>query len=107
MNGKVCSRLRSIAKTKAHSWKDTTIKGAKSAKIPDFLLGMISANILNIQDGIFYQRKLDPMSVGAIVKKMKRLFQFGSHRDKNEFFAVLENVINQAPNMLGMPNPSQ
>lgn len=107
MNGKVCRRLRNIARTKAHSWKETTFKGAKATKIPEIRLGYVTANATNIQDGIFFQRKLDPMSVGAIVKKMKSFFKAGSHRDRKEFFSVLEYVIVQAPNMLGMPDPSK
>lgn len=109
MNGKVCRRLRSIARTKAHSWKETTTKGAKATNIPEIRLGYVTANATNtnIRDGIFFQRKLDPMSVGAIVKKMKSFFKAGSHSDRKEFFSVLEYVIVQAPNMLGMPDPSK
>lgn len=107
MNGKVCHRLRSIARTKAHSWKDTTTKGVKATKIPEIRLGMITDNILNIQNGIFFQRKLDPMSVGAIVKKLKRLHRSNNHLEKKDIFSFFEYVIEYLPNTLGMPSPAK
>lgn len=105
MNGKVCRRLRKIAKTKAHSWKEPTTKGAKATKIPEIRLGFVSANAINVENGIFFQRKLDAMSIGAIVKKMKRLFKTNSHRDKNDILSVFEYMIHQMPDVFGMPKP--
>lgn len=101
MNGKVCRKLRQIAKIKAHSWKDHTFQGAKG-----FRNILTNSSSINAKDGVFYQSKLDPTSVGAIVKKMKRLFQLNNHRDKREMFSVFEYVIKHIPKSFGIPETS-
>lgn len=102
MNGKVCRRLRSIAKTKAHSTNEVTTQGARFFKFGSDKAPDIRAINVDFERGIFFQRKLHPASVKAIVKKMKKLFREKSHEDKNKFFDVLSFLLDQLPGSLGV-----
>lgn len=102
MNGKVSRKLRQIAKTKAHSWKETTTKGAKATQIPEILLKFVDSNATNIKNGIFFQRKLDNMSVGAITNKMKKIWKETHHDFRKEMYSLFETILDVSPEMLGV-----
>lgn len=101
MNSKQSKKIRVIANTKAISWKETIIHGVKSWKSVETLFA--DPRTINIQDGVFFQRKLHPLSVGAIAKKLKRLFKATSRCDRNESFNAFEYMMSSHPELLGIP----
>lgn len=99
MNGKLCKALRKIAKTVAHSHKETATQGVRGFK-PVFL---IHPSAINAKDGIFYQRKLHPASIGAITKRMKRIVKATSRPLREYLPMTFETLIGSHPEMFGMP----
>lgn len=103
MNGKQCKKFRAIANQKAISWKETTTQGVKAWK-NDVESLYIDPRVINARDGIFFQRKLHPLSVGAIVKKLKRLFRATTRSKRNEALDTFEYFMSSHPELLGIPS---
>ena len=89
MNGKQSKKLREIANQKAISWKETTTQGVKAWKT-DLSHLYVDPRVINVKGDVFFQRKLHPLSVGAIVKKLKRLFRATPRPQRNEVFDSFE-----------------
>lgn len=102
MNGKQCKKLREIANQKAISWKETTTQGVKAWKT-DLSHLYVDPRVINVKGDVFFQRKLHPLSVGAIVKKLKRLFRDTSRPQRNEVFDSFEYFMSSHPELLGIP----
>jgi hypothetical protein len=102
MNGKQCKKLRAIANSKAISWKETTTQGVKAWKSVDAIYADTSRTI-NLKDGVFFQRKLHPLSVGAIAKKMKKAFGATPRPERNWAFSAFEFMMSSHPELLGIP----
>lgn len=100
MNGKLCKALRKIAKTVAHSHKETATQGVRGFKSVKFLIHPLA---INAKDGIFYQRILHPMSIGAITKKMKRIVKATSRPLRKYLPLTSETLIGSDPEMFGVP----
>ena len=103
MNGKQCKKMRIIANLKAISWKETTTQGVHAWKGIEHLFA--DPRTINVtKDGVFFQRKLHPLSVGAIVKKLKRLFRATARPERNEAFDAFEHFLSSRPELLGIPS---
>ena len=102
MNGKQCKNIRRIANLKAISWKEITTQGVKAWKV-DLLQLYIDPRITNVKDDVFFQRKLHPLSAGAIVKKLKRLFMSKARSERNDSFNAFEHLMSSHPELLGIP----
>ena len=103
MNGKQSKKMRTIANSKAISWKETTTQGVKAWKVDEIEKLFVDPNITNVKDDIFFQRKLHPLSVGSIVKKLKRLFKATSRPERSEAFSSFEYLMSSHPELLGIP----
>lgn len=103
MNGKQCKKLRTIANQKAISWKETTTQGVKAWRI-DLNHLYIDPRIINVKGDVFFQRKLHPLSVGAIVKTMKRLFKATTRPHRRGAFNAFEHLMSSHPELLGIPS---
>lgn len=103
MNGKQCKKLREIANQKAISWKETTTQGVKAWKT-DLSHLYVDPRVINVKGDVFFQRKLHPLSVGAIVKKLKRLFRATPRPQRNEVFDSFEHLMSSHPELLGIPS---
>lgn len=103
MNGKQCKKMRAIANSKAISWKEITTQGVKALKVSEVEKLFYDERIINFKDGVFFQRKLHPLSVGAIVKKMKKLFMATARPERNEAFNAFEWMMSSHPELLGIP----
>ena len=102
MNGKQCKKIRKIADLKAISWKEVITQGARAWRNIDNQLYNYPRTI-NVKDGVFFQRKLHPLSVGALVKKMKKLFKATSKTERSEAFNAFRLMIDSHPELLGIP----
>lgn len=103
MNGKQCKKIRAIANLKAISWKEITTQGVKAWKVSEVEKIFFDERIINFKDGVFFQRKLHPSSVGAIVKKLKRLFRATARPERNEAFDAFKWMMSSHPELLGIP----
>lgn len=103
MNSKQCKKLRKIAKSKAISWKEVTTQGVKAWKMDVGNALWIDPRAVNFKDGVFFQRKLNSLSVGAIAKKLKRLFKATAGPERNEAFDAFEWMMSSHPELLGIP----
>lgn len=103
MNGKQCKKLRAVANQKAISWKETTTQGVKAWRSDTDHL-YIDPRIINVKGDVFFQRKLHPLSVGAIVKKLKRLFRATIRPQRNGVFDSFEHFMSSHPELLGIPS---
>lgn len=101
MNGKQCKKLRAIANSKAISWKETTTQGVHAWKSPDVIFA--DPRTINIKDGVFFQRKLHPLSIGAIAKKMKKAFRATPHPERSWAFSAFDFMMSSHPELLGIP----
>lgn len=101
MNGKQCKKIRAIANLKAISWKEITTQGVKAWKSGNDIY--LDPRTTNFKDGVFFQRKLHPLSVGAIVKRLKRLFRATPSQERNEAFDVFKWMMSSHPELLGIP----
>ncbi len=102
MNVKQCKKMRAIANSKAISWKETTTQGVKAWRNINSQL-FIDPRVINAKDGVLFQRKLHPLSVGAIVKKLKTLLRATAHPERNEAFDAFEYMMSSHPELLGIP----
>lgn len=103
MNGKQVKKLRAISNQKSISWKEVTTQGAKAwNNIQNRLI--IDPRTINVIDGVFYQRKLHPLSVGSIIKKLKAIFKSTPRPERHKSFSTMEFLLNSHPEMLGIPS---
>ena len=100
MNEKLSRKLRKIAKIKATSWKNPTTQGVKSYR--NYHLSVPSGKTLNIQDGISYQYCLDKFSVGAITRKLKKLWNATPSPMKSAAYRTLSYLMEKEPERLGL-----
>ena len=100
MNGQQCKKLRKIAKMKAISWKETTTQGIRAWKNVDGCT--VDPRTINNKEGNFFQRKLHPASVGAISKKLKKMFKNTVRRDRNDVIHSFSNILASRPDLLGL-----
>ena len=102
MNGKQCKKIRAIANQKAISWKETTTQGVKAWRSETDRL-IIDPRTTNVKEDIFFQRKLHPLSVGAIAKKMKKAFRATPRPERNWAFSAFDFMMSSHPELLGIP----
>lgn len=101
MNGKQVKKLRVISNQKSISWKEVTTQGVKAwNNIQNRLI--IDPRTINVIDGVFYQRKLHHLSVGSIVKKLKRLFKTTPKTERRDLSIALEFLMTSHPELLGI-----
>ena len=103
MNGKQCKKIRAIANSKAISWKEITTHGVKTWKVSEVEKLFFDERIINFKDGVFFQRKLHPLSVGAIMKKLKRFFKATERPGREWAFSAFEFMMSSHPELLGIP----
>lgn len=102
MNGKKCKELRTTAKMKAISWKEVTTQGVHAWRNVEGQL-FIDPRITNAKGDVFFQRKLHPLSVGSITKKLKRLFNATSRPERYKAFDAFKYMMDSHPELLGIP----
>ena len=101
MNGKQVKKLRAISNQKSISWKEATTQGAKAwNNIQNRLI--IDPRTINVIDGVFYQRKLHPLSVGSITKKLKRFFKTTPRTERRDVFRAFSFFMSSHPELLGI-----
>jgi len=102
MNDKQCKKLRAIAKMKAISWKEAVTQGVHAWKNVENQI-FIDPRTINVKDGVFFQRKLHPLSAGAITKKLKRLLRVTARPERQQAFDAFGYLMNSHPELLGIP----
>ena len=103
MNGKQSKKMRTIANSKAISWKEVTTQGVHAWRNVEGQL-FIDPRITNAKGDVFFQRKLHPLSVGSIVKKLKRLFKVTARPERAEALNAFEYMMSSHPELLGIPS---